>query len=157
MVYNAVLQHGWSWIWIPVMLVDARKYVGQKGSAAMLTSIQSVGVAPEVNLRITEVSRAHKGSTLALKSRADIIRSSKWGYQWVTTKRTCVLQICFSKKPNDTNEAGTAWPLTGPWYLHCHHCDKFVTPPDVTLFTTTSLHTARHLYLYCLPHFFKLF
>ena len=29
------------------------KYMDQKGSAAMLTSIQSSGVAPEVNLRIT--------------------------------------------------------------------------------------------------------
>ena len=32
------------------------KYVDQNGSAATLTSIQSAGVAPEVNLRITQES-----------------------------------------------------------------------------------------------------
>ena len=33
------------------------KYVDQKGSAAMLTSIQSAGVATEVNLRITQARK----------------------------------------------------------------------------------------------------
>ena len=33
------------------------KYVDQKGLAAVLTSIQSVGVAPEVNLGITQVRK----------------------------------------------------------------------------------------------------
>ena len=33
------------------------KYVDQKGSAAMLTSIKSAGVAPEVNLRITQMRK----------------------------------------------------------------------------------------------------
>ena len=33
------------------------KYVDQKGSATMLTSVQSVGVTPEVNLRITQVRK----------------------------------------------------------------------------------------------------
>ena len=40
------------------------KYVDQKGLAAILTSKQSAGVTPELNLRITQ---ARKGSTLALK------------------------------------------------------------------------------------------
>ena len=33
------------------------KYVDQKGLAAMLTSIQSAGATPEVNLRITQVRK----------------------------------------------------------------------------------------------------
>ena len=33
------------------------KYVDQKGPAAMLTSIQSAGVAPEVNLRIRQARK----------------------------------------------------------------------------------------------------
>ena len=59
------------------------QYVDQKGLAAILTSIQSAGVAPEVNLRITQV-RKHTSdrSTLVLKPRADVTRSQKQGYQW---------------------------------------------------------------------------
>ena len=49
----------------------------------MLTTIQSASVAPEVNLRITQAKKhAKRGSTLALKPRADITRSPKQGYQW---------------------------------------------------------------------------
>ena len=36
------------------------KYVDQKSLAAMLTSIQSAGVAPEVNLRITQARKHAK-------------------------------------------------------------------------------------------------
>ena len=36
------------------------EYMDQKGSAAMLTSIQTAGVAPEVNLRITQVRKHAK-------------------------------------------------------------------------------------------------
>ena len=36
------------------------QYVAQKGSAAMLTSIQSAGVTPEVNLRITQARKHAK-------------------------------------------------------------------------------------------------
>ena len=63
----------------------------KKGSAAMLTSIQLAGVAPEVNLRITQV-RKHtqkKGFTQALKPRADVTRSLKQGYQWLHKKGLC--------------------------------------------------------------------
>ena len=39
----------------------------------MLTSIQSAGVAPEVNLRITQARKhASDACTLALKPRADV-------------------------------------------------------------------------------------
>ena len=36
------------------------KYVDQKSSASMLTSIQSVGVTPEVNLRIQQARKHAK-------------------------------------------------------------------------------------------------
>ena len=36
------------------------KYVDHKGSAAILTSIQSTGVAPELNLRITQARKYEK-------------------------------------------------------------------------------------------------
>ena len=66
------------------------KYVDRKGSAAILTSIQSAGVAPEVKLRITQVRKhTSEGSTLALKPRADITRSPKQGYQWSHGKDLC--------------------------------------------------------------------
>ena len=48
--------HGWSWVQAPnrqPMLVD----MDQKHSAAMLTPIQSAGVTPEVNLRITQARK----------------------------------------------------------------------------------------------------
>ena len=50
----------------------------------MLTSIQSTGVAPEVNLRTSTQARKHASekSTLALKPRVDITSSPKQGCQW---------------------------------------------------------------------------
>ena len=68
------------------------EYVDQKGLAAMLTSIQSAGVASEVNLRITQ-ARKQKGSTLALKPKADVTRSPKQGYQWPHEKDLCSSKI----------------------------------------------------------------
>ena len=47
----------------------------------MLTSLQSEGVTPEVNLGITG-KKAYKGATLALKPMVDFTRSPKQGYQW---------------------------------------------------------------------------
>ena len=55
----------------PPMLVDMSACLWiKKGSASMLTSIQSAGVTPEVNLKITQVKKRTKGT-----------RSSKQGYQ----------------------------------------------------------------------------
>ena len=50
----------------------------------LCTSVQSAGVAPEVNLRNSAQPRKHASqtSTLALKPRAGINRSPKQGYQW---------------------------------------------------------------------------
>ena len=59
------------------------KCVYQKGSAVMLTSIQSEGLAPEVNLRITQARKHAKEFTLAWKTRADVTkRGGNRGYQW---------------------------------------------------------------------------
>ena len=56
----------------------------------MLTSVQSADVTPEVNLRITQVRKnAKKGSTMALKPRADVIRSPIQGYQLPPEKDLC--------------------------------------------------------------------
>ena len=69
----------------------------QKDLATMLTSIQLTGVAPEVNLRI---SQARKGSTLALKPRSDIYitGSKKQGYQWSHEKDLCPPKILRKRK-----------------------------------------------------------
>ena len=74
------------------------RYVDQKGSAAMLISIQSAGVTPEVNRRITQ-TRKHttEGSILTLKPRADQT-SPEVENRGMSgpTKRTHVLQkMCF--------------------------------------------------------------
>ena len=78
---------------MPTMLVDTSdscKYVGQSGSAAMLAIKRLAGVAPEVNLRNSMQARKHASeSTLALKPRADVTRSSKQGYQWPHKKDMC--------------------------------------------------------------------
>ena len=61
----------------------------------MLTPIQSAGVAPEVNLRQESMQ---KGSTLALKPRADITRSPKQGYQLTHEKDKCPPKFFFEKE-----------------------------------------------------------
>ena len=72
------------------------QYVDQKDLAAMLTSIQSAGVASEWIWGICCVqARKHtsEGFTLALKSRADITRSPKQGYQWPHERELCSPKI----------------------------------------------------------------
>ena len=64
----------------------------------MLTSVQSAGVTPEMNLRITQAKNYAKGSTQILKPRADITGSPKQGVSG-PTKMTCILQIFFQKAP----------------------------------------------------------
>ena len=76
----------------PPMLVDASdgcKYVGQKGSITMLATIQSAGVASEVNLRNSAQARkcASKKSTLALKP-----QGSQDGPTAILTTRKCHTQ-----------------------------------------------------------------
>ena len=52
----------------------------------MLTSIQSAGVTPVVNLRITTHEKASEGSTPTLKLRADATRSPKTGVSMAPQK-----------------------------------------------------------------------
>ena len=61
----------------------------------MLTSIQSAGVAPEVNLRTSAQARkcASQKSNLALKPSADVTRSPKQGNQWPHKKYSCPTKI----------------------------------------------------------------
>ena len=63
----------------------------QKGSAAMLTSVQPAGVAPEVNLR----NSLHTGDKARKqgKPRGDVARSPKQGYQWSHEKDLCPPKI----------------------------------------------------------------
>ena len=100
----------------------------QKDSAVMLTSIQSAGVTPEVNLRIKHADeKAHKkGSTQALKPRADIIRSPKQGYQWPHKKDLCPL-----KKINEAPPVGGS-----KWFAHLPIPKKLIY---------TSLHYAHFI------------
>ena len=74
------------------------RYVNQKGSAAMLTSIQSAGVTPEVDLRITQVrkhtKRIHPGFETQGGQMSPEVQNSISG----PTKRTYVLQKLFKKK-----------------------------------------------------------
>ena len=84
-VYSAMLAVcGMSW-WMVVGLspkllpirVDLCRYMDQKGSAAMLTSIQSAGVASEVNLRIIQMRKHAKRDPPWLWNRADVTRSPR--------------------------------------------------------------------------------
>ena len=63
----------------------------------MLISIQSAGVAPEVNPRNSMQVRkcASKKSNLTLKPGEDVTRSAKQGYHWHHEKDP--LQIFFKK------------------------------------------------------------
>ena len=105
MVYSAVFTAQTVVSWSPEppsMLMQLCNYVDQKGLAAM-TSIQLAGVAPEVNLRTTQVKKHTKGSTLALKPRSDVNRSPKQEYQWLH-ERTYVLQNLFKKRKKKLNQ-----------------------------------------------------
>ena len=84
----------------------------------MPTSIQSAGVPPEVNLRITQVGKyAKTGSTLALKPRADVTRSLKQGYQWPHEKDLCPLKM-FLKKIYFVGLLHKFWPAKASRFPH---------------------------------------
>ena len=67
------------------------KYMYQRDSAAMLTSIQSVDVAPEVNLRITQ-ARKHTRIYPGFETQGRSHQKSKIGVLMAPLKRTYVLQ-----------------------------------------------------------------
>ena len=72
---------------------------GRQESHSRGESIQSAGVAPEVNLRNSTLARkpASEKSTLALKPRADVTKIQNRDISG-PTKRTYVLQRFFKKK-----------------------------------------------------------
>ena len=77
------------------------RYVDQKGWAAMLTSIQSAGVTPEVNLRITQGRKHIKGIYPGFETSADVTKSPKQGCEWPHEKDLCPQKNCkknFKKK-----------------------------------------------------------
>ena len=68
------------------------KYVDRKGSTFILTFVQSLGVAPEVNLRISTVEKGckqviHPGLETLDKCHQKFKRGISY-----PTKRTCVLE-----------------------------------------------------------------
>ena len=91
------------------------KYVDQKGLPAMLTSIMSAGVAPEVNLRnsIQASKHASEKSTLGLKPRADVTKNPKQGYQWPYEKDLCPPK--FFSKSATLPQNGTSATLPPPF------------------------------------------
>ena len=100
----------------------------------MLTSIQSAGVAPEVNLRTSAQARKHasKKSTLALKPRADVTRSLKQGYQWPHKKDSCPPKI-FKKKNSPIRDN-----------KH-EHCPDISTHSTRVIICTTPIRSRRYL------------
>ena len=91
------------------MVVQARKYVDHKASTAMLAVKRSAGVAPEVNLRNPiHAGKKHtsKGTTQALKPRADVTRSG-----WCKDKGKLDIVLC-----------STLLVLMFPLFESCEHC-----------------------------------
>ena len=78
----------------------------------MLTSIQSTGVAPELNLKTSMQARKHasKTSALALKPRADVTRTPKQGYQWLHKKDSNPSYKIFLKNDELTGYFSTCVP-----------------------------------------------
>ena len=68
---------------LPSLLVDmsAGTWIKRLGCHTDLYT-QLADAPSEVHLRITQERKHAKGSTLALKPRADVTRSSKQGHQW---------------------------------------------------------------------------
>ena len=77
------------------------RYIDRKSSAAMLTSIQLAGVAPEVNLRnsLHTGDKAHKwGIQPGFETQGRHYQKSKTGYQWHHEKDLCPPNIFKKEK-----------------------------------------------------------
>ena len=76
------------------------KYVDWKGSAAILTSVQSEGVTPEVNLRITQARKHTKRDPPWLCNPGQTLPEiqNRQGYQWSHEKDSWLPKIYFIKK-----------------------------------------------------------
>ena len=133
---------------LPPLLGHVCKYMDWKGLAAMLTSIQSAGVAPEVNLRIPQARKYVKGSILALKSRAAVTKSPKQGYQSVAPRKW----LLSSKNVFATSSSCN--------HDYCHICiscidaKMFLVPPSIFyhLFTLTYPFISDYILYLCGEH-----
>ena len=121
------------------------RYVDQKGSAAMLTSLESAGVAPEVNLRITQARKApKKGSTLALKPGVRYHQKSNTGVSVAPGKglmssknknkkllpQNDPLQLLFvaGEEVEVSNRTWTALTMLGNWDLFVKYSPQWYVP-----------------------------
>ena len=74
------------------------RYMDQKGLVAMLTFIQSAGVTPEVNLRITQSRKHAKGIHPGFETQGRCDQKYITGVSVAPTKRTYVLQKFLKNK-----------------------------------------------------------
>ena len=104
------------------------KYVDQKGSAAMLTSIQSAGVTSEVNLKITHVRKCGRDPPWLWNPGQTSPEVQNRGTSG-PTKRTYVLQIFKKQKAaiektfydqQRITKQKKQWDLGTPW-SYCTH------------------------------------
>ena len=98
----------WSWVQAPAQnstnaCGHVCKYVDQKGSAAMLTSRQSSGVEPVVNLKITQARKYAKRDPSWLWNPGQTSLEVQTRGISGPTKRTCVLQKTLRKKVTDAH------------------------------------------------------
>ena len=98
------MQHRWSWVWalnLHQCLWTCLQVCGSKrlGCHADLYTVNRCCTRDESDDHTSE--KTCKGSTLALKHRADITRSPKQGYQWPHEKDLCLPKV-FVKKSSCT-------------------------------------------------------
>ena len=83
---------GWSWVralklyqclWTHVQVCGLKR-LGHHADICMVSRCHTRGESEDHSSE-----KAHKGSTLALKPRADVTRSPKQGYQWPHEKDLC--------------------------------------------------------------------
>ena len=94
------------------------RYADRKGSAAILTSIQSAGVTPEVNRR----NSLHSGDKACKwgihpgfeTQRRRCARSPKQGYQWPHEKDLCPPKILKKKKESGFESIGMSYVYPFP-------------------------------------------
>ena len=102
-VYSPVLRHVRSWDQTPNQCLCKHdlQVLGCKGSPAMLTSVQSVGVTPEVNLiNPLHVSEDHTGEDArnrwihpGFKTKGRHHQKYKIGYQWPHKMESCPINF----------------------------------------------------------------
>ena len=79
--------------------MPAHRYMKDNGSTTMLVTKRSAGVAPDVYLRkcVTHLCRARiRLVTVALKTRGDVTRSPKQGYQTYVLQKLKTKELCIN-------------------------------------------------------------